>query len=102
LNDPFEGLGVLKRFKQIDRILTGGGPGNWPERKQRLADWSKAASPEIGILVGGGLSYAEVGELMADPQFPEIHVGRAARSPQENNGVLDGNKIALLRSRRQA
>jgi copper homeostasis protein len=99
LADPFEGLKVLKRFEQIDRILTGGGAGSWEERKSRLREWSKAAAPEIGILVGGGLSESEVVELMGDAEFPEVHVGRAARIPPENAGVLDAGKIAALKSR---
>ena len=97
LADPFEGLKLLKRFRQVDRILTGGGAGLWVERKQRLRAWRTAAEPEIAILVGGGLSDTEVAELMADPQFPEVHVGRAARTPQENDGALDGRKIAMLK-----
>lgn len=100
LADPFEGLNVLKRYKQIDRILTGGGAGSWGERKHRLKHWQAAAAPEITILVGGGLSDVEVAELMDDPEFPEVHVGRAARTPQENDGALDAGKIALLKSRR--
>jgi copper homeostasis protein len=98
LTDPIKGIGVLKTFKQVDKILTGGGSGTWSERKRRLRDWSQAAAPEISILVGGGLSQSEVADLMADSQFPEIHVGRAARTPSENNGALDAVKIALLKS----
>ena len=97
LADPLDGLRVLKQFSQIDKILTNGGAGSWTERKQRLGDWSQAAAPEIGILVGGGLSEIEIAELMSDPNFPEVHVGRAARSPQENSGALDAAKIALLK-----
>jgi copper homeostasis protein len=100
LADPFEGIKELKRFKQIDRILTSGGAGSWTERKKRLQEWSEAAAPEISILVGGGLSELEVAELMGDAEFPEVHVGRAARIPQENNGVLDAGRIAQLKSRR--
>ena len=92
LADPIASLKMLKRFPQIDHILTGGGSGSWPERKSRLRVWSDAAAPEIQILVGGGLSDQEVADLMADPQFPEIHVGRAARTPPENNGALDRPK----------
>jgi copper homeostasis protein len=97
LTDPFAGIQLLRRYRQIDKILTGGGAGSWPERKQRLCAWSIAASPEITILVGGGLTDAEVAELMADPQFPEVHVGRAARTPQQNDGALNAAKIALLK-----
>jgi copper homeostasis protein len=100
LADPFEGIKALKRFPQIDRILTSGGAGSWAERKKRLRAWSRAAAPEIGILVGGGLSEMEIAELMREAEFPEVHVGRAARIPQENDGVLDAAKIAQLKSRR--
>ena len=101
LTDPFAGLLALKSFPQIDKILTNGGAGSWLERKQRLRAWSDAAAPEIRILVGGGLSDTEIADLMADPQFPEVHVGRAARTPQENDGVLDAQKIALLKTTRR-
>jgi len=97
LADPFEGLRVLKQFSQIDKILTNGGAGSWVDRKLRLRAWSKAAAPEIGILVGGGLSEDEIADLMGDSNFPEVHVGRAARIPQENDGTLDAAKIALLK-----
>lgn len=98
LADPFAGLRILKQFKQIDKILTGGGSGDWRERKQRLYAWSQAAAPEIGILVGGGLSNAEIADLKNDPHFPEIHVGRAARTPQTNEGALDAAKISSLKT----
>lgn len=101
LADPFAGIRVLKRFPQIDKILTNGGPGSWAERKQRLRAWSDTALPEIHILVGGGLSDTEIADLIADPKFPEVHVGRAARTPQENDGALDAQKIALLKTTRQ-
>jgi len=100
LADPIKGLEVLKRFRQIDRILTCGGTGSWAERKSRLRAWSEAAAPEIGILVGGGLSAMEVAELMGEAEFPEVHVGRAARIPQENDGALNAGKIAALKNRR--
>jgi copper homeostasis protein len=97
LADPRDGLRVLKSFKQVDRILTGGGPGPWEERKRRLRELRDAAAPEIGVIVGGGLSDAEIAELLADAEFPEVHVGRAARNPQENDGALDAGKMALLK-----
>jgi len=98
LAEPLLGLKILKSFCQIDRILTCGGFGPWAERKQRLVTWSEAAAPEIGIIVGGGLSEMEVMELLNDERFPEVHVGRAARSPQENDGAIDVEKIAQLKS----
>jgi hypothetical protein len=37
---------------------------------------------------------------MGEAEFQEVHVGRAARIPQENDGVLDAGKIAALKKRR--
>jgi copper homeostasis protein len=101
LSDPFASLKILKRFPQIDHILAGGGPGSWPERKSRLRAWSDAAAPEIQILAGGGLGDPEIADLMADLHFPEIHVGRAVRTPPENDGALDAPKIARLKWKQQ-
>jgi copper homeostasis protein len=100
LTDPIRALETLKSFKQIDRILTGGGDGTWSDRKQRLCAWIKTAAPEIVILAGGGLSTKEAAELMSDPRFREVHVGRAARTPEENYGAVDREKITLLKNGR--
>jgi len=98
VRDPAESLRLLRRYPQIDRILTSGGKGSWTERKRRLLALSKAAAPEIGIIVGGGLSTKQVADLMADPRFPEVHVGRPARTPQQNSGAVDRGRVAFLKN----
>ncbi len=97
LADPFEGLRTLKRFPQINRLLTNGGAGSWSERKRHWQDLRAAALPEIEILAGGGLSGPEARELMTDAHLREVHVGRAARTPAENSGVIDASKIRQLK-----
>jgi hypothetical protein len=39
-----------------------------------------------------------VADLMADPRFPEVHVGRPARTPQQNSGAVDRGRVAFLKN----
>ena len=50
--DQFEAIRGLKQIKQVDRILTSGGTGEWPEKMARLSQYAKEAGPEIEILAG--------------------------------------------------
>ncbi len=96
--DPGRTIQTLKQFPQIDRVLTSGGPGSWAERRHRLLEWRKLAAPEIEIIVGGDLSCQMVAEIIADPGFAEVHVGRAVRIPNEYSGVINRSQIALLKT----
>jgi mannose/cellobiose epimerase-like protein (N-acyl-D-glucosamine 2-epimerase family) len=78
------GIDRLGSVQQVDRILTAGGHGAWPERKQRLVDYAKRAAPEIEILAGGGMSFETIQELANSTEIHEFHVGTAAR---EQGGV---------------
>ena len=80
LRDPLAALEQLKRFPQVDRILTVGGEGGWVERKRRLLEWQQAAAPSIEILVGAGLSPDVLEDLGQTPELREVHIGRAARA----------------------
>jgi copper homeostasis protein len=91
--DPLQAIRSLKQVPQIDRILTTGGSGSWPERQSVLQAWQRAAAPEIEILVGAGLSP----EVFSDPAINEIHVGRAARQSHESFGAVDRLKVARLK-----
>jgi copper homeostasis protein len=73
------GIDSLRQIRQVDRILTAGGTGPWPDRKRRLAEYSKHASPELQILAGGGMSAETIRQLGNDTQVREFHVGTAAR-----------------------
>lgn len=97
-DDPLAAIRELKRIPQIDRILTRGGEGAWSERKKRLLEWQQAAAPEIGILVGIGLSRSIFSELKRTPSFVELHAGRAARTPPTISGIVDRARVAALKS----
>ena len=98
LNDPLGAIQELKRFPQIDRILTRGGQGSWKERKARLLEWQRAAAPQIKILVGIGLGTSTLAGIKQVPSLSEVHAGRAARVPPVTSGSVDQTRVASLKS----
>lgn len=99
--DPSRAIRALKQFPQIDRILSSGGPGSWPERKARLLELQQAAAPGIQILVAVGLSPDALAGVFEDAALDEVHVGRAARHLQEVSGAVDRQQVAALKKRQQ-
>ncbi len=97
LSDPFQAIRTLKTMPQVDRILTIGGKGSWPEQKLRLHHWQQAAAPEITILAGAGLLLPVITDLRSDSLISEVHVGRAARIPQETSGQVSRLKVAQIK-----
>jgi copper homeostasis protein len=98
VSDPLHAIRILKQFPQMDRILTNGGPGTWPERKARLLELQKAAAPEIQILLAVGIVPDALAEAFNDAAFSEVHVGRAVRHLQEVSGAVDRHKVAALKN----
>jgi copper homeostasis protein len=96
--DPLHAINTLKQFPQIDRILTSGGSGTWPERKARLLDLQKAAAPEIQILLAVGIASDALTGAFKDAPFNEIHVGRAVRHLQKVSGTVDRQKVAAIKN----
>lgn len=97
LTDPLEAIRTLKTLPQVDRILTVGGEGEWPQRLACLHEWQRWADPEIKILAGAGLEERVFQDLMNDPVLGEIHIGRAARIPRENGGRVSRVQVAQLK-----
>jgi copper homeostasis protein len=98
LADAETGNWQMKQFRPIDRILTGGGHGDWAKRRARLIAWQRAADPEISVLVGAGLS-ADVPLGFANtPELREIHIGRAARARHSVRGPVEREAVRQLRN----
>jgi copper homeostasis protein len=97
LRDPLRALHDLKQLRQIDRVLTSGGEGLWPERKTRLREWQRAAAPEIKIIVAVGLCASSLAERSEDLTGIGVHVGRAARVPQLTSGTVNRSQVAALK-----
>ena len=95
-SDPARAIARLKELPQVDRILTAGGEGDWPRKITRLADYERAASPEITILAGGGLDAAVIRSIREATPIREFHVGRAVRLPQTARGHVNAVRVAEL------
>ncbi|MBV9303082.1 MAG: hypothetical protein JOY62_08760 [Acidobacteriaceae bacterium] len=98
LAHPLRAIKELKTLPQVDRILTTGGEGPWAERKNRLIDWQRAAAPQIGLIVAAGLCPSILADVSQHCPLGEIHIGRAARTPQTTSGRVSRTQIASLKS----
>jgi copper homeostasis protein len=85
-------LSELKRMPQIDRVLSSGGTDELKWRVSRLAEYEKAAAPELTIIAGGGVDGDALMKIGRETGIREFHVGRAARAA----GLVDGDVQAAL------
>ncbi len=96
LSDPLEAIAQLKRLRQIDRILTYGGPGPWSSKIAALQSYFTAAAPEIRILAGGGIDERVLRLLRRETAVEEFHTGRAARLPATAEGKVASASVLSL------
>ena len=94
--DAGEAIEKLKTLGQVDRILTAGGRGNWPQKIERLGSYQRTANPEIKILAGGGLDSQLLKEIRANTGISEFHVGRAARFQSQIDGPVHSELVREL------
>lgn len=94
--DPLKAIRVLKRLKQVDRILTSGGTGEWPEKIESLSRYQEEVGPEIEILAGGGIDQQSLRMICNATSIREFHVGRAAREPATAAGVVRSERVRAL------
>lgn len=95
LPDPMVAIEALRRWPQIDRVLTSGGIGHWKAKADRIVEWTTAAAPRIGMLAGGGVNLQAV-TILSKAGLAEAHVGRAARVPPTAEGVVSSQKVEEL------
>jgi copper homeostasis protein len=96
VGDSTAAIRVLKRIRQVDRILTYGGSGKWPEKIERLSRYQEEAGPEIEILAGGGIDHQVIRTICRATNIREFHVGRAAREPASAAGVVQAGQVKAL------
>ncbi len=94
--NPFTAIRALQRVKQVDRILTSGGTGEWPEKIARLSRYQDEAGPEIEILAGGGIEQQSLRMICQATDIREFHLGRAAREPASAAGVVRSERVKAL------
>jgi copper homeostasis protein len=95
--DPLETIARLRRFPQVDHVLTGGGSDDWPHRCGRLTTLAAHAHPGITILPGGGVDAAAIDVIARTAALTEVHVGSAARVPAVPTGPVSADAVRELR-----
>lgn len=90
-----DALAALRRVEAVDRVLTGGGVGSWPERAAALAALQHDASP-IVVIAGGGVDGDAAARLAADGVIREIHVGRTVRTGQRVDGAVEASAVRQI------
>lgn len=96
VRDQERTIAVLKRYPQVDRILTSGGQGSLDERIGRMAVNAQLAAPEIRLLAGGGVTAETIAPIRARTPVREFHVGRAARAGGDINAPVDSARVRSL------
>lgn len=96
--DPLTALEALRDVPSVDRVLASGGDGPWPQRVERLATWAARVSPDIRLIVGGGVTLDLLPELARSPLMAaDVHVGRAARLDGRVDAPVDAARVAAIR-----
>ena len=94
--DKLRALSDIKRLPQVDRILSSGGTDNLRLRVQRLAEYERAAAPELTILAGGGIDGDAIVQIKRETRIREFHVGRAARLNFQVDGAVQASLVSSL------
>lgn len=93
LSHPLATIEELKRYPQIDTILTSGGKGSQAEKIACLGACERAATPEITILAGGGMTAETIRAIRTQTQIKAFHVGTMVREPASVQGQVAIKKV---------
>ena len=88
VSDYKKSIDLLKKYPQIDRILTTFGSKDLKKDITKIKEHLEyAKSVNMNILLGGGINIENVKSLVSDLHVRQIHIGSAARI--NNNPILD-------------
>jgi len=95
LENPVKGIEVLANYNQIKNVLTSGGKGNILENMPVIKNMVEK-SKHINILVGGGLDFENIKQVMENTKAPQYHFGTAVRNDKSVFGEINVGKLRLL------
>jgi copper homeostasis protein len=98
VDDRLAAIDSARMLRQVDRILTDGGGGDWSLRCERLRQFAGRAGDRLKILAGGGVDETALRRLASARVVSEVHVGRAARDPQVATAKVSAARVAHLRT----
>jgi copper homeostasis protein len=93
-----ERLAALRRVPAVDRILSGGGDGDWPRRVAALERLQETVRP-IVVVAGGGVDADGAQRVVAGGVIREVHVGRTVRTGQAVDGRVDAAAVRVVLAR---
>ncbi|HEV2666297.1 MAG TPA: copper homeostasis protein CutC [Blastocatellia bacterium] len=93
LPDPIGAIGELKRYPQIDCILSRGYGEAWAAELDRFVEWERAARPEIKILLGGGVDEEAIAIFCKSSSIRAFHIGRAVRERASIDGAVLAERV---------
>jgi copper homeostasis protein len=95
LSDQVKGIETLARYGQITNVLTSGGKGdilkNIPVIKNMIEK-----SKHINVIVGGGLDFKNIKEVLRNTKAPQYHFGTAIRNDKSIFGDINTESLRLL------
>jgi copper homeostasis protein len=95
---PFASLETLKRYPEIDRLLTNGiESDDAGDRRRRLEELQNHAGDSLTIIAAGGPDLRKLRVLAASTVIRELHVGRAARLPASHLGPVRWERVASVK-----
>jgi|SRR6185436_8295492 len=95
-NDQIQALMEIKRLAQVDRILSSGSSDSLARKVEQFELYQRLASPEIGIIAGGGIDLKAIEILISVTKIREFHVGRAARLDNQADGEVMTELVSEL------
>jgi len=95
--DQARALEEISHCPQIDRILTRGAGQSGPERFSSALSWQQKAAPRLTIVWAAGRDAAVIDASKIAASGLELHVGRAARSPQTAAASVSRAQVASLK-----
>ncbi len=93
LSDPLGAILELKRYPNIDTILTSGGKGSELEKIASLGMCEQFAQPEINLLAGGGMTDVMLQKLRLHTKLTDFHLGTFVRQPQTITGQVSAARV---------
>ena len=97
LPDPTGAISELKRYSQIDCILSRGYGEAWTAELDRFIEWERAARPEIRMLLGAGINNEDAIKIFCKAStIRAFHVGRAARDGEKIDGTVLAERVREL------
>lgn len=95
LRNPVSGLEILKNYSEIKNVLTSGGKGDILTNAFIIKHMIEK-SGHINVLVGGGLNFNNIKDILITTKARQYHFGTAVRYEKSPLRGIDVEKLKKL------